>query len=265
MQGQGDDSLGIVASEEPPYNDAMPGSITFGTQRIPLVAARREFSFRSADGQQVLPDISEEEFWRQQRSRDLAMSARERRAQDRAAGPERAVRPRTQSHLETLAGMLSSEDGLGERAARRRARMMDETEGLMPFPLDASGASQSAAGAPDRDTAQQAEQAQQPGLRALEHRSTAFLQDLRQLTHMLHGPPPLDAASLHGAHASAFLAPWFCPLRTTRMSGSAEAISCAGCWRSGQEAAAWRLHQPGLACTGTGHALPQPFVHGVQG
>ena len=118
VQGQGDDSLGIVASEEPPYPDVMPGTITFGTQRIPLVAARRDFSFRPADAEQVLPDISEEDFWRQQRRRDLTMSARERRAQDRAAGPERAVRPRTQSHLETLAGMLSSEGGArGSRGA----------------------------------------------------------------------------------------------------------------------------------------------------
>ena len=228
VQGQGDDGLGIVASEEPPYNDVMPGSITFGTQRIPLVAARREFSFRAADGQQVLPDISEEEFWRQQRSRDLALSARDRRAQDRAAGQERAVRPRTQSHLETLAGMLSSEEGLGNveaRAqARARARIL-EAEALRPWPLDE--ASQGAAGTPDQDAVHPARHAQQPGLRALEHRSTAFLQDLRQLAHMLHGPPPLDATSLHGAHASAFLAPCCCPFRITGMSGCAQAISSA--------------------------------------
>ena len=213
VQGQGDDSLGIVASEEPPYPDVMPGTITFGTQRIPLVAARRDFSFRPTDAEQVLPDISEEDFWRQQRRRDLAMSARERRAQDRAAGPERAVRPRTQSHLETLAGMLSSEGGLG--GAEARARILDITEDLRPFPLDESEPGQRAAGAPEQDAAQQA---QQPGLRALEHRSTAFLQDLRQLAHMLHGPPPLDAASLHGACASVFLAPCSCPLCITVMS-----------------------------------------------
>ncbi|CAL5218375.1 g43 [Coccomyxa viridis] len=184
--GQGDDGLGIVASEEPPYNDVMPGSITFGTQRIPLVAARREFSFRAADGQQVLPDISEEEFWRQQRSRDLALSARDRRAQDRAAGQERAVRPRTQSHLETLAGMLSSEEGLGNVEARAQARAQArilEAEALRPWPLDE--ASQGAAGTPDQDAVHPARHTQQPGLRALEHRDEEMaLPEAVRLAHL---------------------------------------------------------------------------------
>ena len=205
MQGPRAHGLGIVASEEPPPTAVMPGDMPFGTQQTArgTYAAHRGWRLRAADppssvyGPEVTPNISEEEFWRQRNQRP-APAAQDQGAQDRAAGQERAVRQRPQSHLETLAGMLSSEGGLGE--AEARARILDITEGLRDGTGGGSGASQSAAGAPDQDAAQQ------PGLRALEHRSTAFLQDLRQLTHALHGPPPLNAAVfLHGAAALAFL------------------------------------------------------------
>lgn len=165
----------------------MPGGMTFRTQQTPLGAVRSGWTSFLADGREAMPNMSEDEFWRR-RSQRSALAVQDRRAQGRAAGPEQAVR-RTQSHLETLAGMLSSEGGLGE--AEARARILDITEGLRDAAGGRSGASQTAVGAPDQDAAQQA---QQPGLRALEHRSTAFLQDLRQLAHWLHGPPPFNAA-----------------------------------------------------------------------
>ena len=175
VQGQGDDGLSIVASEEP------PGAAAPVRPWRPVPMGNQ---MRTADGQ--ILTISEASAWGQQPSRGLAYAEHEMRAQNRAARPERAARPRTESHLETLAGMLSSESGLGE--AETRARILDITGALRDAAEGGVEARQSAAGAPDRAIAQQP---QQPGLRVLEHRSTVFLQDLRQNCHRAQqGPPP---------------------------------------------------------------------------
>ena len=131
----------------------------------------------------LVPIGPEHEDWG---SRGLAYTASEMQAQNPAAGLERAARPHIESHLETLAGMLSSEGGVG--AAETRAHILDVTGALRGISDGGGEARQSAAGASDRAAAQQA---QQPGLRALEHRSTAFLQDLRQTSHSAARPTTL--------------------------------------------------------------------------
>lgn len=193
LQGQGDHGLGIMASDEPP-EQPVPQPRQTGVRRgRPVESAH--------DEQQE--DMSEDEEWGPSRlgyaARDMRVRAIAHRAEQAALQSElahwgervgRAVRPRTESRLETLAGMLSSETGLGE--AETRARILDLTGALrdstgalrdpsgggIQHPTGPGGqGNEVAAAAPDQAAAQQ------PSLRALEHRSTAFLQDLRQRNH----------------------------------------------------------------------------------
>lgn len=188
LHAQGDHGLGIVASDEPP-EQSVPQQRQTGVRRGRLV--------ESADNEQQ-EDMSDDEEWGPSRlgyaARESRVRAITHRAEQAALQSElahwgervgRAVRPRTESRLETLAGMLSSESGLGE--AETRARILDLTGALrdstgalrdpsgVGIPLGPGGqGNEVAAAAPDQAAAQQ------PSLRALEHRSTAFLQDLRQ-------------------------------------------------------------------------------------
>ena len=133
------------------------------------------------DVQQIVAEVAEEENYGSQiGNTGLAYTASEMRTQHRAAGQERAAPPHTESHLETLAGMLSSESGLGE--AETRAHILDVTDALRDI-SDGGGEPRRGAGrtwARRGRAVQLARRAQQPGLRTLEHRSTAFLQGLRQ-------------------------------------------------------------------------------------
>lgn len=107
-------------------------------------------------------------------------------------------RPRAESRLETLAGMVATEglypDSAAPPAAGQRRTSQTANRRAWPGPgllvqrEEGALGTAGTGGMPGAASAPAQAAAEQPSLRTLEHRSTAFLQHLRQSIIVLHAP-----------------------------------------------------------------------------
>ena len=171
--------LGIVASEEPPAEAATrrerPAVDYVQMDRAVQEMEEEEAAFDEAERE-------DEEDGRRAGPRSIFHGASEFY---RLARRGRAQRRAAESALEALADVVAPDAAAPGEVPDRLAfaARMSAVRGQLGQEAG-SGAASAAAAEPDQAAGQQ------PGLRALEHRSTVALQDLRQCDIALHERPP---------------------------------------------------------------------------